>query len=180
MSNSAKIIKTPTGQDASNAAANTSEATLLSSCLGIVDITPIQTQVPLDSSLLKPYDLIPVLPSVQMDDLNLDTYHIKTGLVNVPTINGYAVIRILPITEDNLKTVQEKNEEAARLMMSQASQVFADQLEQNSGDLNTAAQSIANSTTTTTTTPIQSSSVVQDYTIDNPVYLTGVCSIYNG
>lgn len=163
-----KIVPSTTVLDSANAASEVSQATLLSSGLSLVDITPIYTGKSLDPSLLKPYDAIPTDPSMTYDELNLDQERIRNNIRDIPSIDGYAVLRILPITEDNLKTTNEKNQESTRLLKAQPNTTFTDQLEQNQGDVQNVLDNFT--TTTTTTLPLSKGS---DYNIDNPIYLTG-------
>jgi hypothetical protein len=161
-----KIIPSITAQDSSNAGSEVSQSTLLSSGLSLVDVTPIYTGESLDPSLLQPYDILPTDPSMTYDQLNLDSERVRNGIRDIPSINGYAVLRVLPITEDNLKTTNEKNSESTRLLKASPPPIFTDQTEQNQGD---AEQSVSTTTTTTTL----SISKGDDYNIDNPVYLLG-------
>jgi hypothetical protein len=174
LSNGAKIVPSATDQDAANASSQISQATLLSSGLSLVDITPIYTGESLDPSLLQPYDLPPTDPSATYSDLNTDQERIRQNMADIPSIEGYAALRILPITEDNLKTVNEKVQESARSLRAQSPLIFTDQTEQNQGDIQQVEgdvqSAVSNLTTTTTTMP---PSKGDDYNIDNPVYLVG-------
>lgn len=169
-----KIVKSTTVVEEINASSEISGAVLLPSFLGMVDVTPIYTGKSLDPSLLKPYDITPVLPSATYEELNLDSVHIQSGISDIPTISGYGVIRIMAVTEDNLKTVNEKNAEAARLIRTQSPDDFSSQLQQNEEDPSSVANDVSNAfgevTTTTTTLPLSHG---DDYDIDNPVYLIG-------
>jgi len=164
-----KIIKSATVADMANASAQVSQSTLLSSSLAVVDVTPVVVGNKLSPSLLKPYDppqVDPLPPTYSR--FNLDKAVIRNNIEDVPTQDGKAVVRILPITEDNLKTINEKDEESARLLRLEPNQEYTNQLEQNSSD----AQQIlyqANTLTTTTTTLLPGS---LGYDIDSPVYLS--------
>jgi hypothetical protein len=168
--NKAKVVKSPSAES-SNVDSKISSATLLPSSMCMVDVTPIYTGKNIDVSLLEPYDPPPVSPSTDYEDLslNLDRDRIKMNIHDMPTIDGYAVIRVLPITEDNLKTVKEKQYESQRLLRLSSSREFTDQMEQNQSD----EQSLENNSTTTTTTTLVSSDVIVDYDIDSPVLLDG-------
>ena len=131
---------------------------------GLVDITPIYTQQSIDSSLLQPYDLPPLVPSTTYEEVTNATSSIRTNNINIPSINGFAVARVLPITEDILETLDQKANKAEQLLRLDPPPVLVGQNTQNTGDL-----SNANATTTTTTTLISG-----DWTIQSPVYL------YNG
>ena len=172
VANGAKVVKTITALDATNAASKISRSTLLSASIATVDATPIYTGKNIDSSLLESYDPTPVSPSTTYAELNLDRDRIRNNANDVPTIDGEVLLRILPVTEDNLKTVSEKEAELARLIRPESPRVFPAQFEQTGGDSHTTDEDVVDalgSITTTTTTAILSRG--EDYEIDNPVYL---------
>jgi len=139
---------------------------ILSIELPIVDVTPIVNNKSLNPSLLKPYDLAPLPPSTPYEDLNTDQEHIQKQTIDMPTIDGNAVTRVLPLTEDILKTVQEKTEDLNRIQ--RYSQLISpvSQLEQNEGDVETVVSTITVEETTTTAT------TTGDYVIETPVFTT--------
>ena len=49
---------------------------------------------------------------------NFATEYIQNQIKDIASVNGNALVRVLPITEDNLKTVKEKNIEANRFLQS--------------------------------------------------------------
>ena len=130
-----------------------------------VDVTPICAKKSLNPALLQPYDITPVDPSTTYDSLNNAVAYIRLGTVNMPTIDGYAVARVLPITEDVLETLDMKATKT-ELLLTQDLPVLTGQQQQNSGDLEAAANISSNAITTTATTE-----VTKDYTILSPVYL---------
>jgi hypothetical protein len=69
-----------------------------------VDVTPIVNQKSLDPSYRAIYDPPEVPPTTTYDELNNVASYMKMGFHNIPSIDGNAVIRVLPITEDVLKT----------------------------------------------------------------------------
>ncbi len=160
----AQITLAPTSEDLSNAASDVSEANLLPSSLSLIDVTPIYTGKSIDPLLLAPYDPTPLPPTTTYDELNLiGNEYVQSNINDIPSISGKAVIRVLPITEDNLKTLKEKEDEIARELRPDNPSSYVDQSEQNQGDL-------ANSVSTTTTTTL-SLSQGEDYEIENPVFL---------
>jgi len=135
--------------------------------LPVVDITPIYTGTSLDPSKLQDYDITPVPPSTAYEDLNYDRDYIQRGDLETPTIDGYGVIRVLPITEDVPRTIGEKDMLAENLLRAQPSPPLSNQLEENTGDVQSTI--VPQNTTSTATTSL----VGIDYTIESPVYLKG-------
>lgn len=131
--------------------------------LPMVDVTPIFTGVALNPLLREPYDPDPIPPSESYESINNVVAYTQEGSFNVPTINGNAAIRILPITEDVLKTIDDKAKEAATLLRMEPTQDFVGQDEQTTGDLD--SLNIASEPTT----DVEG----KDYTIETPVYLLG-------
>ena len=129
----------------------------------VVDVTPIFTNRALDPSKLKDYDITPVPPSTPYSDLNYSRDYIQKGKVETPSIDGYGVIRILPITEDVPRTISEKDLLEANLLKAQPTSPLSSQLEENTGDVESTV--FAQNTTSTTIT------VMPDYTIETPIYL---------
>jgi len=159
-------------QDSDSASGVFTNSTLLPSSVALVDTTPIFTGKSLDTSLLEPYDPTPVLPGTPYSDLNLDRERIQMNINDIPTIDGYGTIRVLPITEDNLKTIKEKRDEGEYLFTPEPPEHIIEQSEQNTGDIETAQtdeESAVGMFTTTTTTLLSRG---EDYEIDNPVYLS--------
>ena len=148
------------------------DATILSSFVGMVDTTPIYSGRNLDSSLLKPYDPSPVSPDATYASLNQDLERIQNNIADMPTIDGCSTIRVLPITEDNLKSVKEKQEEGALLYRPESSQSIIDQLEQNEGDDVILADELGDAVSQFTTTTTTNGSHGEDYDIDTPIFLS--------
>lgn len=142
-----------------------SEALRLAVPLSLIDITPITTGKSLDSSLLEPHDPDPISPSTSLSDLNLDKDRIQVETIDVPTIDGKASIRVLPITEDVLFTIEEKRLRTEGLLRLSPPGTFSSQLEQSEGD--------SESLITTTTTTLDFVTQGEDFTISNPNFLRG-------
>jgi len=171
VANGSRIVATGTVGEAER---HITESNRLPSTVGMVDITPMYIGTQLDSSLLRPYDPPQIDPSTNYDDLNLSREYIRMNIQDIPTNNGYAVIRVLPITEDNLKTIQEKELEKSRLLRYESNDAFrtiSDQLEQNSGDIAQVEEGQLSVLFTTTTTTLIDPNA--DYTINTPVFLLG-------
>ena len=134
------------------------------SCLTpVVNVTTIYTGKTLDPLLLKPYDLNQVPPATSYSSLNLAKEYIQKQTGDIPTIDGNAVLRILPLTEDNLKRYADKKLETSRYLRLDSEDDLVNQLERNSGDLDSIPE--PSTTTATTTTSV-------DYAIETPVYLS--------
>lgn len=84
--------------------------------LPMIDVTPIVTGKQLDPILLKPYDPPQIDPTTTYDEVNFDKVRIRNTVYELPTIDGKAVLRVLPITEDIIKTIKEKEDEAESLL----------------------------------------------------------------
>lgn len=167
ISDGSKIIKSLTASDSANASSEISSSTLLSAGLSIVDITPIRAGRALNPVLAKPYDITPTDPNMSYDELNLAKDLIRNNISDIPSIDGFSAIRILPITEDNLKTSSQKSQESTRLLRADYVSNYTDQQIQNSDDIQVEELAL---TTTTTTLPLSKG---EDYNIDNPIYLSG-------
>lgn len=128
--------------------------------LTVVDVTPIVTQKSLDPSYREVYDPPEVPISTTYEELNNTAAYMKMGFHNIPSIDGSAVIRILPITEDVLKTAEEKAQETSRQLRMESEVDEVGQVEQESGDLD-------NLGNTQTTTTIYEG---KDYSIESPIY----------
>jgi hypothetical protein len=134
----------------------------VSSNLSLVNVTPIWAKRALDPSYLAPYDPPQVDPSTSYSDLNLAKDYIRNSVQDIPSIDGAAVIRVLPITEDVLQSKAEKDAELQRLMVLSPPKKYGDQSEQNDGDFS----SIKN----TFVAPNQYL-VGKDFAIETPVFL---------
>lgn len=141
----------------------TSSNDLISIELPVVDVTPIVTQNTLDPSLYEDYDLDPVSPSDTYVSLNFNRDHIQRGALDMPTIDGVSVLRILPITEDVLKSDAEKDQLAANLLRGEPSDLFPSQEELDDFDLITIPSVEAESGTLEG----------EDFIIETPIYLRG-------
>ena len=103
--------------------------------LSTVDVTPIIAGRNLDPALLQPYDIAPVPYTTDYSTLNTNPDYIRNGATNLPTIDGHAVLRILPVTEDNDKTTVLKEESAADILMSEDASSVQSQLYQNQDEI---------------------------------------------
>jgi len=128
-----------------------------------VDVTPIVNNKDVDSSLLKPYDIDRVPASTPYEDLNVSREFTQKEILDMPTVDGNVCARVLPIVEDILETVKEKEEDLSRLQRYSADTPIVAQLEQNEGDQETATE------ITTETTPEVTTEAV-DYVIETPVF----------
>lgn len=135
-----------------------SPSTSLTVPLSLVDVTPI-IQHHDTSNPLQPYDIARVSPLADYSELNTDPQYIQKEIKDMPTVDGYSVVRVLPITEDNIKTTYEKNKESNRLLRLTPSITPPSDLEFNDGDL--------------TSTPSNVTGLVigDDYSINTPVFL---------
>ncbi len=174
IANGSRIVLKDTEEDAQKYITDTNR---LPSTVGMVDITPMFTGTQLDTHLLQPYDPPQIDPSTGYDDLNLATEYIRMNIQDVPTNKGYAVIRVLPITEDNLKTIYEKSYEESRILRYEPKDSFltiSGQLVQNEADIEKQQEYDQNNipvVETTTTTTLISNAI--DYTVETPVFLKG-------
>jgi hypothetical protein len=75
----------------------------------LVDITPILTGVPHDPSLLDPLDPPQADPSADPDAYNAVESMVKRTSVEVMTKNGWAAVRICPITEDKFENASTRD-----------------------------------------------------------------------
>lgn len=69
----------------------------------LVDITPIYVGSPHDPSLLGPLDPPQVDPSAGVDDYNTDETRVARTAAELITKNGWAAVRVCPITEDKFE-----------------------------------------------------------------------------
>jgi hypothetical protein len=129
--------------------------------LSMVDVTPIVTGKVLNPSLRLPQDPDPIPPSATYDELNNVVAYTKEGKFDIPTIDGKAVLRILPITEDVLLTQQDKASQTTNLLRVEPPQDYIGQTEQTTGDLENLGLVTSESETVTE----------KDYTIESPVFL---------
>lgn len=157
-----------------------STATLLPSVLSMINVTSIVAGSDIPSSILKEYDDDPLPASTPYSDLNLDRERIKFSREDIPFFDGIAAIRILPITEDNLKTIQEKSkDENLSVTYDQSDEFVITQLLQEENDEALAEEEEENATTTTITTPsgdelqklLDQSLDPTTYQIESPVFL---------
>ena len=128
--------------------------------LSMVDVTPIFAQTTNVSSRAI-YDSDPVPTTTTYDELNNAASYIQEGKFNIPTLNGNAVVRILPITEDVLKSEKEKSDATTSLLRMDTTEDFIGQSEQTTGDLESLGL--------TQEEPVTISDL--DYSIETPVYL---------
>ncbi|MFA7219271.1 MAG: hypothetical protein WC119_02045 [Synergistaceae bacterium] len=145
--------------------------------LPIVDVTPVETGESLDPSLLLPYDPPPISPPSDPDDeeeklliydgLNNNRDVIQRGAIDLPTINGFSYVRVLPITDDVLTSDVEKNSIAEILLQGKPPAVYPEQTEVQEGDFDSVdTPSLAIQDESNDTSGI-------DYVIETPVYLYG-------
>lgn len=149
---------------------DTSESNLLGMTVSSVDITPVLVGKNLDTSLLDPSDPLPVSPTDTYESVNLDRSRIQGNVNQVPSISGNALIRILPITEDPVKKIADKEIEENRFDFSEKQPVFINQIEQNQGDEALSKQLVENAASTTAVQP----TVEVDGQINSSVFVDGV------
>jgi len=162
------VVKSVTVQDISNASSLIKNSVWVPASIALIDVTPIYTEQNLDSSLLLPYDITPLPFSTNVSSLNTNENVIKYNKYNAPIIDNTAYIRIMPITEDNIKTKADKDSESSKIIRPNTKSNYISQLEQSQNDFSNAASMVTNATTTSMTSLITRGT---DYTIDNPVYL---------
>jgi hypothetical protein len=102
--------------------------------ISCVDVTPIINNGDIDESLLRDYDISRVPYSTPYEDLNLARDYIQKDTVDMPTVNGNSSLRILPITEDILETINEKKDEFSKTQEFSVRTKVSPQLEKNDGD----------------------------------------------
>jgi hypothetical protein len=107
------------------------------------------------------YDPPQISPLTSYDDLNFMSGQVFNGSIDIPTIGGNAVVRVLPVTEDVLKTLAQKESETKLWLDLASIQNPSSQLEQNGGDFAANAFSVDISTKTI---------FGEDYTIQSPVF----------
>lgn len=129
--------------------------------LSIVDITPILAGENLDPSLLKDYDGVQVPYNETYANLNLSRDYIRNSVKDIPTINGLAAIRFLPVTEDSFKTVRQKQDEAELILRMDPPSKYASQTRKSTVVVSAPQEDTASVAGT-------------DYAIETPVYF------YNG
>jgi len=139
--------------------------------LSMVDVTPVETGVALDNSLLQEHDGVPIPPSLNPNDLqekesiydsiNDNIEVTKFGTVDIPTINGYAFARVLPVTEDFLQTALESDSFSELILRGSPKSVVTDQIEQTTGDINASQRSL----------PDESIEFGDGHSIETPVIL---------
>ena len=145
-------------------AATTATTASLSSEVAAVPLSVINVTTIFSNSYasnVQSYDLPQIPPSTSYEELNSMEASIKNGGHDVPTISGNAVLRILPITEDIIKTVKEENDASQNQLTMGPPIVRVNQSEQNSGDIDSINSSNSISTIVTGS----------DYTIISPVFL---------
>jgi hypothetical protein len=76
---------------------------------GLVDVTPIYSGEKVDEELRDQIDPPQVSPEAGYDDYNADTERVKEGAIELTTKNGYAAIRLLPVTEDRFMSAETKD-----------------------------------------------------------------------
>ena len=108
------------------------------------------------------YDPPQIPPNTSYDELNFMQLQISNENLDVPTIGGNAVLRVLPITEDVVKSIVQEDEEIQALLKLNPPTKYSSQMEQNTGDL----ASVASTNNLTTGVVIG-----LDYTIQSPVFL---------
>jgi len=128
-----------------------------------VDVTPIVNDKDVDPSLLKPYDIDRVPPSTPYEDLNLAEKFTQRQTLDMPTVDGNVCARVLPIVEDILETVKDKEEDLSRLLRYSPETDIVAQLEQNDGDQETATELPTAEETDATEEDV-------DYVIETPIY----------
>jgi hypothetical protein len=113
---------------------------LLATEVPVVDVTPVVNDKDVDPSLLKPYDIERVPPSTPYEDLNTAQEFFQKEVIDMPTVDGNCCVRVLPIVEDILETVAEKEEDLSRLQRYSIDTDIVAQLEQAEGDQETATE----------------------------------------
>ncbi len=153
----------------------------ISVSLPIVDVTPVEMGESLNPSLLKPYDSKQVQPPLDPEDeeeimtiydsLNYDRDVIKRGKIDSPTIGGRTYTRVLPITEDILIPVVDKDRFSEALLRGEPQWVYTEQTERQSGDID--SLEIPSLKTD------EGQKIGEDYIIDTPVFLRGGSAVSN-
>ena len=151
-----------------------SEESLVALSLPLVDVTPVETGKALDTALRQPHDPPAVAPSVDpsdedevnaiYDSLNTNKSVIQRGAIDIPTIDGFAFSRVLPITEDVLTANSVKDKIAEDLLRGEPNPIYTEQTEQQTGDFESIEIPSLGAEESTTLEGI-------DYVIETPVFL---------
>ena len=104
----------------------------------IVDATPVEMGQSVDESLLMDYDQHILPPSSDPNDQNEknDIYqsansnldYIKNGIIELPSLNGKGIMRVLPLTEDYVETAVEKERKANKYKVNIDKNVYYEQI----------------------------------------------------
>jgi hypothetical protein len=151
-----------------------SNEALVSLSIPLVDVTPVEMGKNLEVSLRQPYDPPSVPASVNPEDedeknsiyetLNDNRNLIKRGIIDIPTIDGYAYSRVLPLTEDILLTNVEKDKIVENLLRGRPNATYTAQTEQATGDFDSIELPQLSTVDTETIGG-------DDYVIETPVFL---------
>ncbi len=97
---------------------------------GLVDVTPIYSGVKVPNDLRDQIDPPQTEPGADYDAYNSDPSRVHAKSVELTTLNGYAAIRLLPITEDRFLTENTKNAFAKSMFdLSEREQIRAQALD---------------------------------------------------
>jgi len=152
---------------AANRTVITDDNDSISAAIGTVDMTPAFVGRNLDSSLLEDFDPTPISPSYTYDDVNLDRARTINNVNQIPSINGKALLRVLPITEDSTKTKSQKEIESNRDIYSENGIRYIDQVEWTEGDEETYKDEIDESSSS------ESTDVNTSYSVNNSTFEDG-------
>lgn len=136
---------------------------LLSTDIIVVDVTPVVNDKDLDSSLLKPYDIERVPYSTPYEDLNTAKEFFQKDVIDMPIVDGNVCARVLPIVEDILDTVSEKESDFSRSQTYSTNTDIVSQLEQDQGDVASVQVQVDT---------VEETSENVDYVIETPVFTT--------
>lgn len=158
------VIRISTGTTDSIIAISEDPNRIASLPLPFVDITPMYAGVQLNPSYLEPYDPPQIEPTNTYSDIIYDEVRTRNGVYNGPTNDGNSVIRILPITEDIIRSDKDKNNNAELISTLSPPNEPPNQIQLNDTDVIAAPEVVKQNQVF----------IGDDYTIESPIYL------YNG
>lgn len=129
----------------------------------MADITPFYSGKELSPELLEPYDTKRCPPGISYDDIYETPQYVSINGCDMASIEGSVIAHIMPITDDIVKNIGDKEEDVSGLFNYLPERKFTSQLIKSDEDRE--AIDIFKVTTTTTTLGEDF-----DYTIETPIY----------
>ncbi len=131
-------------------------------CLPVVNVTPIVTKTDINPALLKSYDLEQIPSNTPYSEIDALKYTLNGKIKNVPSINGVAAIRFLPITEDVFVDSTRKENELQKILRGEVPTKYPSQLEEATANLEPVEEPVVS--------PIVNTNDSKDYMVETPVY----------